>query len=33
MEFNGVILEGTYAEGFPVWVARVEITAVTKEWA
>ena len=33
MEFNGVILEDTYAEGFPVWVARVVITAVTKEWA
>jgi formylmethanofuran--tetrahydromethanopterin N-formyltransferase len=33
MEFNGVIFEDTYAEGFPVWVARVVITAVTKEWA
>ncbi|MDV0440843.1 formylmethanofuran--tetrahydromethanopterin N-formyltransferase [Methanorbis furvi] len=33
MEFNGVILEDTYAEGFPVWVARVVITAVSKEWA
>lgn len=33
MEFNGVIVEDTYAEGFPVWVARVVITAVTKEWA
>lgn len=33
MEFNGVILEDTYAEGFPVWAARVIITAVTKEWA
>lgn len=33
MELNGVILEDTYAEGFPVWVARVIITAVTKEWA
>ncbi len=33
MEFNGVELEDTYAEGFPVWVARVVITAVTKEWA
>jgi formylmethanofuran--tetrahydromethanopterin N-formyltransferase len=33
MEFNGVILEDTYAEGFPVWVARVIITAVTREWA
>ncbi len=33
MEFNGVILEDTYAEGFPVWVARVVITAVSKDWA
>jgi formylmethanofuran--tetrahydromethanopterin N-formyltransferase len=33
MEFNGVTIEDTYAEGFPVWVARVVITAVTKEWA
>ncbi|HJJ55402.1 MAG TPA: formylmethanofuran--tetrahydromethanopterin N-formyltransferase [Methanocorpusculum sp.] len=33
MEFNGVIIEDTYAEGFPVWVARVIITAATKEWA
>ena len=33
MEFNGVIIEDTYAEGFPVWAARVIITAVTKEWA
>ncbi|MDR0439164.1 MAG: formylmethanofuran--tetrahydromethanopterin N-formyltransferase, partial [Methanocalculaceae archaeon] len=33
MEFNGVILEDTYAEGFPVWIARVIITAVTREWA
>ncbi|MBO5367349.1 hypothetical protein J6A32_01870, partial [Methanocorpusculum sp.] len=23
MEFNGVIIEDTYAEGFPVWAARV----------
>ncbi|HJJ56325.1 MAG TPA: formylmethanofuran--tetrahydromethanopterin N-formyltransferase [Methanocorpusculum sp.] len=33
MEFNGVIIEDTYAEGFPVWVARVIITAATKKWA
>ncbi|HJJ42013.1 MAG TPA: formylmethanofuran--tetrahydromethanopterin N-formyltransferase [Methanocorpusculum sp.] len=33
MELNGVIIEDTYAEGFPVWTARVIITAVTKDWA
>ncbi|HJJ48762.1 MAG TPA: formylmethanofuran--tetrahydromethanopterin N-formyltransferase [Methanocorpusculum sp.] len=33
MEFNGVIIDDTYAEGFPVWTARVIITAVTKDWA
>ena len=33
MEFNGVTIEDTYAEGFPVWTARVIITAVTKDWA
>ncbi|MDO5844116.1 MAG: formylmethanofuran--tetrahydromethanopterin N-formyltransferase [Methanocorpusculum sp.] len=33
MEFNGVTIDDTYAEGFPVWAARVIITAVTKDWA
>jgi len=33
MEYNGVIIDNTYAEGFPIWVSRVIVTAVTKEWA
>ncbi|GAA5263091.1 formylmethanofuran--tetrahydromethanopterin N-formyltransferase [Methanocalculus sp. MC3] len=33
MEYNGVIIDNTYAEGFPTWVSRVIVTAVTKEWA
>ena len=33
MELNGVTIDDTYAEAFPVWVSRVIITAVTEEWA
>ncbi|AAM31017.1 MULTISPECIES: formylmethanofuran--tetrahydromethanopterin N-formyltransferase [Methanosarcina] len=33
MEINGVEIEDTYAEAFPIKIARVLITAVTKRWA
>ena len=33
MEINGVTIEDTFAEGFPIKVARVTITAVTQHWA
>jgi len=33
MEINGVTIEDTFAEGFPIKVARVTITAVTEHWA
>ena len=33
MEINGVKIEDTFAEGFPIKVARVLITAVTEHWA
>lgn len=33
MELNGVTIDDTYAEAFPIWVSRVIITAVTEEWA
>ena len=33
MEINGVTIEDTFAEGFPIKVARVLITAVTEHWA
>ena len=33
MEINGVEIEDTFAEGFPIKVARVLITAVTEHWA
>lgn len=33
MELNGVEIEDTYAEAFPIKVARVLITAATKHWA
>jgi formylmethanofuran--tetrahydromethanopterin N-formyltransferase len=33
MKINGVEIEGTFAEGFPIKVARVLITAVTERWA
>ena len=33
MELNGVTIDNTFAEGFPIWVCRVMITAVTREYA
>lgn len=33
MELNGVTIDDTYAEAFPIWVSRVIITAVTEQWA
>jgi len=33
MEINGVEIEDTFAEGFPIKVARVLITAITERWA
>ncbi len=33
MEINGVQIEETFAEGFPIKMARVLITAVTERWA
>ncbi|MDD4306591.1 MAG: formylmethanofuran--tetrahydromethanopterin N-formyltransferase, partial [Methanosarcina sp.] len=33
MEINGVEIEDTYAEAFPIKIARVLITAATKRWA
>ncbi len=33
MEINGVQIEDTFAEGFPIKVASVLITAVTERWA
>jgi formylmethanofuran--tetrahydromethanopterin N-formyltransferase len=33
MEINGVQIEDTFAEGFPIKMARVQITAVTERWA
>ena len=33
MELNGVEIEDTFAEAFPIKVARVVITAVTERWA
>ncbi|MCU0637343.1 MAG: formylmethanofuran--tetrahydromethanopterin N-formyltransferase, partial [Methanothrix sp.] len=33
MEINGVTIEDTFAEGFPIKMARVIITAVTERWA
>jgi formylmethanofuran--tetrahydromethanopterin N-formyltransferase len=33
LELNGVEIEDTYAEAFPIKVARVLITAATKHWA
>jgi formylmethanofuran--tetrahydromethanopterin N-formyltransferase len=33
MELNGVEIEDTYAEAFPIKISRVLITAVTKRWA
>jgi formylmethanofuran--tetrahydromethanopterin N-formyltransferase len=33
MEINGVQIDDTFAEGFPIKMARVLITAVTERWA
>ncbi|MBN1166525.1 MAG: formylmethanofuran--tetrahydromethanopterin N-formyltransferase [Methanospirillaceae archaeon] len=33
MECNGVPIDDTFAEGFPIWISRVIITAVTEEYA
>ncbi|HWR25550.1 MAG TPA: formylmethanofuran--tetrahydromethanopterin N-formyltransferase [Methanosarcina sp.] len=33
MKINGVEIEDTYAEAFPIKIARILITAVTKRWA
>jgi len=33
MELNGVPIDNTFAEGFPIWVSRVIITGVTRDWA
>ena len=33
MEINGITIEDTFAEGFPIKMARVLITAVTEHWA
>lgn len=33
MEINGVTIDDTYAEAFPIWISRVIITAATKNWA
>jgi len=33
VERNGAVIVDTYAEAFPVWLSRVIITAVSKEWA
>jgi formylmethanofuran--tetrahydromethanopterin N-formyltransferase len=33
MEINGVQIEDTFAEGFPIKMARVLVTAITERWA
>ena len=33
MELNGVEIEDTFAEAFPIKIARVLITGATKRWA
>ena len=33
MEINGVQIDDTFAEAFPIKMARVQITAVTERWA
>lgn len=33
MEINGVQIDDTFAEAFPIKLARVQITAVTEHWA
>jgi len=32
MEINGVQIDDTFAEAFPIKMARVQITAVTERW-
>jgi len=33
MEINGVLIDDTFAEAFPIKMARVQVTAVTERWA
>jgi formylmethanofuran--tetrahydromethanopterin N-formyltransferase len=33
MQLNGVEIEDTFAEMFPMWVSRILITANNEEWA
>ncbi len=33
MEINGVIIDDTYAEAFPIFISRVTVTGATKSWA
>ena len=33
LRLDGVEIEETYAEAFPVWIARILVTAVTEQWA
>jgi formylmethanofuran--tetrahydromethanopterin N-formyltransferase len=33
LQINGVTIDDTYAEAFPIWVSRVIITGATKYWA
>ena len=33
MEINGATILDTYAEAFPVWISRIIITAVGRDWA
>ncbi|MHC1626770.1 MAG: formylmethanofuran--tetrahydromethanopterin N-formyltransferase [Methanoculleaceae archaeon] len=33
MELNGVTIDDTFAEAFPIWAARVLITGASREWA
>ena len=33
MEIDGVVIEDTFAEGFPIKMARVTVTAITERWA
>ncbi|MGC9434525.1 MAG: formylmethanofuran--tetrahydromethanopterin N-formyltransferase [Methanomicrobiales archaeon] len=33
MELNGVFIDDTFAEAFPIWTSRVLITGATRKWA
>lgn len=33
MELNGAVILDTFAEGFPIWLSRIIITADTRAWA